>query len=116
MEPLGTGVCEPQAARNAARQSAEAAIKERGRVFRFTGTTPRRLKPQPGLALCYPSIAQVYSIAAGITEPDRNGSRFDDEVASPLILGAGFDARAHRFAELLKVVAVIEIDYGATQE
>src|SRR5436190_5754157 len=33
-----------------------------------------------------------------------------------LILGAGFDTRAHRFTELLKDVAVIEIDYGATQE
>src|ERR1700758_1776944 len=33
-----------------------------------------------------------------------------------VILGAGFDTRAHRFAELLKNVAVIEIDYGATQE
>jgi methyltransferase (TIGR00027 family) len=33
-----------------------------------------------------------------------------------VILGAGFDTRAHRFAELLKDVAVIEIDYGATQE
>lgn len=32
-----------------------------------------------------------------------------------VILGAGFDTRAHRFAELLKDVAVIEIDYGATQ-
>jgi methyltransferase (TIGR00027 family) len=33
-----------------------------------------------------------------------------------VILGAGFDTRAQRFAELLKDVAVIEIDYGATQE
>jgi methyltransferase (TIGR00027 family) len=33
-----------------------------------------------------------------------------------VILGAGFDTRAHRFGELLKNVAVIEIDYGATQE
>jgi methyltransferase (TIGR00027 family) len=33
-----------------------------------------------------------------------------------VILGAGFDTRAHRFPELLKDVAVIEIDYGATQE
>ena len=51
--PPAAGVCEPQAARNATRQSAEAAIKERGRVLRFTGTTSSRLKPQPGLALCY---------------------------------------------------------------
>jgi methyltransferase (TIGR00027 family) len=33
-----------------------------------------------------------------------------------VILGAGFDSRAHRFTELLKDAAVIEIDYGATQE
>ncbi len=33
-----------------------------------------------------------------------------------VILGAGFDTRAHRFAELLKNATVIEIDYGATQE
>jgi len=33
-----------------------------------------------------------------------------------VILGAGFDTRAHRFAELLKDAAVFEIDYGATQE
>jgi methyltransferase (TIGR00027 family) len=33
-----------------------------------------------------------------------------------VILGAGFDTRAHRFIELLKNAAIIEIDYGATQE
>ena len=33
-----------------------------------------------------------------------------------VILGAGFDTRAHRFGELLKDVAVFEIDYGSTQE
>jgi methyltransferase (TIGR00027 family) len=33
-----------------------------------------------------------------------------------VILGAGFDTRAHRFRELLKDTTVIEIDYGATQE
>jgi methyltransferase (TIGR00027 family) len=33
-----------------------------------------------------------------------------------VILGAGFDTRAHRFSELLKDATVIEIDYGATQE
>ena len=33
-----------------------------------------------------------------------------------VILGAGFDSRAHRFAELLKDATIIEIDYGATQE
>jgi methyltransferase (TIGR00027 family) len=33
-----------------------------------------------------------------------------------VILGAGFDTRAHRFASLLKDAAVIEVDYAATQE
>jgi len=33
-----------------------------------------------------------------------------------VILGAGFDTRAHRFSELLKDVAVFEVDYGTTQE
>ena len=33
-----------------------------------------------------------------------------------VILGAGFDTRAHRFSELLGDTPVIEIDYGATQE
>src|ERR1700761_536677 len=33
-----------------------------------------------------------------------------------VILGAGFDTRAHRFTELLKDSSVIEIDYGTTQE
>jgi methyltransferase (TIGR00027 family) len=33
-----------------------------------------------------------------------------------IILGAGFDTRAHRFSELLKDVVVIEMDYSATQE
>jgi len=33
-----------------------------------------------------------------------------------VILGAGFDTRVHRFTELLKDTAVIEIDYGTTQE
>ncbi len=33
-----------------------------------------------------------------------------------VILGAGFDTRAHRFRELLKDAVVIELDYGATQE
>src|SRR5277367_892628 len=33
-----------------------------------------------------------------------------------VILGAGFDTRAHRFTDLLKDAAVFEIDYGATQE
>ena len=42
-------------------------------------------------------MEQVYSLADGIREPDRN-------TASPLILGAGFDAQAHRFDELLKDV------------
>src|SRR6476660_10527215 len=33
-----------------------------------------------------------------------------------VILGAGFDTRAHRFADLLKDAKVFEVDYGATQE
>ena len=33
-----------------------------------------------------------------------------------VILGAGFDTRAHRFTELLNDAAVIEIDYGATRD
>jgi methyltransferase (TIGR00027 family) len=33
-----------------------------------------------------------------------------------VILGAGFDTRAHRFAELLKDVAIFEVDYCTTQE
>jgi methyltransferase (TIGR00027 family) len=33
-----------------------------------------------------------------------------------VILGAGFDTRVHRFTDLLKDTAVIEIDYGTTQE
>jgi methyltransferase (TIGR00027 family) len=33
-----------------------------------------------------------------------------------VILGAGFDSRTHRFAEPLKGVPVIEVDYGSTQE
>lgn len=33
-----------------------------------------------------------------------------------VILGAGFDSRAHRFAELLKNVSIIELDFGATQD
>jgi methyltransferase (TIGR00027 family) len=37
-------------------------------------------------------------------------------VTQLVILGAGFDTRAHRFTELLQNVAVIEVDYGATQE
>src|SRR5260221_8152200 len=33
-----------------------------------------------------------------------------------VILGTGFDTRAHRFTDLLKDVPVIEVDYGTTQE
>src|ERR1700761_5420022 len=33
-----------------------------------------------------------------------------------VILGAGFDTRAHRFSELLKDTRLIEVDYGTTQE
>jgi O-methyltransferase involved in polyketide biosynthesis len=46
------------------------------------------------------------------------GTRYIDESMETqlVILGAGFDTRAHRLTELLKDAAVIEIDYGATQE
>lgn len=37
-------------------------------------------------------------------------------VTQLVILGAGFDTRAHRFAEQLKDARVFEVDYGATQE
>jgi len=40
----------------------------------------------------------------------RNGAR------QVVILGAGFDTRVHRFADLLKDCKVIEVDYGATQD
>ena len=33
-----------------------------------------------------------------------------------VILGAGFDTRAHRFADQLQDAAIVEVDYGATQE
>jgi len=33
-----------------------------------------------------------------------------------VILGAGFDTRAHRFSSLLNSATVIELDYGVTQE
>jgi methyltransferase (TIGR00027 family) len=39
-----------------------------------------------------------------------------DGATQLVILGAGFDTRAHRFIELLKNVSVIEIDYVTTQE
>ena len=45
-----------------------------------------------------------------------DGARVRSGATQFVILGAGFDTRAHRFTELLKDAAVIEIDYGATQE
>lgn len=39
-----------------------------------------------------------------------------DGLTQLVILGAGFDTRAHRFSDLLKDATVIEVDYGATQE
>jgi methyltransferase (TIGR00027 family) len=39
-----------------------------------------------------------------------------DGATQLVILGAGFDTRAHRFAELLKDVAIFEVDYCTTQE
>jgi len=38
-----------------------------------------------------------------------------DGATQLVILGAGFDTRAHRFADLLQDVTVFELDYGATQ-
>ena len=69
----------------------------------------------------------------GINDPDVFGfawlmlvrTRFIDErmehairagATQLVILGAGFDTRAHRFTELLNDTPIIEIDYGATQE
>jgi methyltransferase (TIGR00027 family) len=69
----------------------------------------------------------------GIGDPDVFGlvwlmllrTRFIDELMDRairagatqlVILGAGFDTRAHRFAELLQDTAIFEVDYGATQE
>jgi methyltransferase (TIGR00027 family) len=39
-----------------------------------------------------------------------------DGATQVVILGAGFDTRAQRFAELLHDAAIIEIDFGATQQ
>ena len=39
-----------------------------------------------------------------------------DGAAQLVILGAGFDTRAHRFDDLLKDVAIFEIDHRSTQE
>ena len=39
-----------------------------------------------------------------------------DGATQLVILGAGFDTRAHRFGDLLKDVSVFEIDHGSTQE
>jgi len=55
-------------------------------------------------------LVRTRFIDAQMTLAVRNGA------TQVVILGAGFDTRAHRFAELLKDAAVIEIDYGATQE
>lgn len=79
------------------------------------------------------SKALCQDFADAIYDPDIFGfawlmlvrTRFIDErmerairsgATQLVILGAGFDTRAHRFAELLKHTPVIEIDYGATQE
>lgn len=69
----------------------------------------------------------------GISDPDVFGltwlmlvrTRFIDELMERaihggamqlVILGAGFDTRAHRFTELLKDTLIVEVDYGVTQE
>src|ERR1700761_2493533 len=46
---------------------------------------------------------------------ERMGRAIRDGATQLVILGAGFDTRAHRFSELLKDVAVIEIDFDTTQ-
>ena len=62
---------------------------------------------------------------AGITNLMLIRTRFIDEhlkrsiengATQLVILGAGFDTRAYRFAELLKDKRVIEVDYRSTQE
>jgi methyltransferase (TIGR00027 family) len=79
------------------------------------------------------SKALDWNFQDAIDDPDVFGftwlmlvrTRYIDEVAERairggatqlVILGAGFDTRAHRFAGLLKDATVIEVDYGATQE
>ena len=79
------------------------------------------------------STAFERSFEEAINDPDVFGlawlmlvrTRFIDEMMERavrggatqlVILGAGFDTRALRFKELLKGAAVIEVDYGATQE
>lgn len=79
------------------------------------------------------SKALDWSFQDAINDPDVFGftwlmlvrTRYIDEVVERairggatqlVILGAGFDSRAHRFAGLLKDATVIEVDYGATQQ
>jgi methyltransferase (TIGR00027 family) len=79
------------------------------------------------------STALERDFQEAISDPDVFGltwlmlvrTRFIDEVmerairggaTQSVILGAGFDTRAHRFTELLKDASVIEIEYGTTQE
>jgi methyltransferase (TIGR00027 family) len=78
------------------------------------------------------SQALAQDIHQAMDDPDVFGfvwlmlvrTRFIDELmeravrsgaTQVVILGAGFDSRAHRFAELLKDVAVIEMDHSVTQ-
>jgi methyltransferase (TIGR00027 family) len=47
---------------------------------------------------------------------DQLQRALESDVAQVVILGAGFDTRAYRFAELLKGRPVFEVDYRSTQE
>src|SRR5262245_45229158 len=47
---------------------------------------------------------------------DRLSAAIHDGVAQLVILGAGFDSRAYRFADLLHDVRVFEVDHPDTQE
>ncbi len=45
---------------------------------------------------------------------DFLGEHLDGQVEQLVVLGAGFDSRAHRFADRLRGVAVFEVDHPAT--
>jgi methyltransferase (TIGR00027 family) len=47
---------------------------------------------------------------------DQLQRALESNVTQVVILGAGFDTRAYRFAELLKGMQVFEVDYRSTQE
>ena len=47
---------------------------------------------------------------------DHLTAALNDDAAQVVILGAGFDTRAYRFADLLKGKRLFEVDYRSTQE